>query len=124
MVATNELKKLKCNKQAILEPMVILIAPFAPHLAEELWSLLGHTTSVHEATYPVHDEKYLIESSITYPISINGKTRATADLPADASKEDLEAAALAVDSIQKWTEGKTIRKVIVVPKRMINIVIG
>jgi len=123
MVATNDLGKLNCNKRVILEPLVRLLAPFGPHIAEELWSLLGQDGSVHHATYPIFEEKYLVEDSITYPIAINGKTRATADFPADASKADLEKAAVAVDGIQKYMDGKTVRKVIVVPGRMINIVV-
>lgn len=123
MVATNDLGKLNCNKRAILEPLVRLLAPFGPHIAEELWSLLGQDGSVHHATYPIFEEKYLVEDSITYPIAINGKTRATADFPADASKADLEKAAVAVEGIQKYMDGKTVRKVIVVPGRMINIVV-
>jgi len=123
MVATNDLGKLNCNKRVILEPLVRLLAPFGPHIAEELWSLLGQDGSVHHATYPIFEEKYLVEDSITYPIAINGKTRATADFPADASKADLEKAAVAVEGIQKYMDGKTVRKVIVVPGRMINIVV-
>ena len=123
MVASNELTKLKCNKREILEPLVILLAPFGPHIAEELWHLSGKEGSVHHATYPVFDEAHLVEDSVTYPIAINGKTRATADFPADASREDLEKAAVTVEGIQKYTEGKTIRKIIVVPGRMINIVV-
>ncbi|MEM8907845.1 MAG: leucine--tRNA ligase, partial [Bacteroidota bacterium] len=99
MVATNELKKLGTNKQAILQPLVIMLAPMAPHIAEELWQRLGNAPTVHDATFPVHDEAYLVEDSITYPISINGKKRALADLPADASKEDLEKAALAMEEV-------------------------
>lgn len=124
MVATNDLRKVKCNKKAILDPMVRLVAPFAPHLAEELWYNMGGEGSVHHATYPELVEDYLKEDSIEYPISINGKKRATAEFPADASKEELEKEAVEIEDIQKWLEGKTIRKVIVVPKRMINIVVG
>lgn len=127
MVATNDLKKIKCNKRAVLTPLVQLLAPFAPHVTEELWNKLGHQTeviSIHKSTYPQADESYLVEDSITYPISINGKKRAEATFAADASKEDIEAAALALEAIQKYTEGKTVRKVIVVPKRMVNIVVG
>lgn len=123
MVASNELSKLKCNKREILEPLIILLAPFGPHIAEELWHLSGKEGSVHHATYPVFDEAHLVEDSVTYPIAINGKTRATAEFPADASREELEKAAVNVEGIQKYTEGKTIRKIIVVPGRMINIVV-
>ena len=124
MVATNELSKLRCNKRAILIDLTRLLAPFAPHLAEELWHQLGQQNSVHLATYPAFNAEYLKEDSIDYPISINGKKRANAEFPADANKEDIEKAALQLDSIQKWVDGKTIRKVIVVPGRMVNIVVG
>lgn len=124
MVATNELSKLNCNKREILEPLVILISPFAPHLAEELWSRLGHKESVHRTSYPMLNEDYLVEDTVTYPIAINGKTRMTSDFPADTSKEDLEKAVREMADIQKYIEGKTIRRVIVVPGRMINVVVG
>jgi leucyl-tRNA synthetase len=125
MIATNELRKMKCNKRNILEPLTVLIAPFAPFTAEDLWSKLGHGGSVHkDGQYPAFNPEYLKEDEVEYPIAINGKTRATASFPSDASKEDLEAAARELEDIQKWIEGKTIRKVIVVPKRMINIVVG
>lgn len=124
MVATNELGKAKCHKRAILEPLLVLMAPFAVHLCEELWEKLGHTTSVHHAAWPALEEKWLKEENITYPVAINGKTRATVDFPADATKADLEAAAPGLEDIQKYLEGKTIRKIIVVPGRMINIVVG
>lgn len=125
MVATNELKKAKCHKREVLEQMVILIAPFAPHMAEELWYTLGNqekNKTVHLATFPQLDESFLKEDAYEYPISINGKTRAKASFPADASKETLEEMALAHEKVAKWIDGKTVRKVIVVPKRMINIV--
>lgn len=125
MVATNELKRLNSNKKAVLEPLAVLIAPFAPHMAEELWFLMGNTTeSVHLTDYPVFEPKYLVEDSINYPISINGKKRAEMVFPADYGKEALEREALKAEAIQKWLEGKAIKKVIVVPKRMINIVVG
>ena len=124
MVAVNHLKKEKCNKRAILEELVILAAPFAPHIAEELWHRLGHDTTVNDATFPAFNEKYLKEDSITYPISINGKKRALAEFPSDMAKSDIEKAAVELEDIKKWIEGKTIRKVIVVPKRMVNIVVG
>ncbi|MBK7870177.1 MAG: class I tRNA ligase family protein [Saprospiraceae bacterium] len=124
MVATNELKDLKCNKRVILEPLVILIAPFAPHLAEELWHQLGHEGSLHKnGQYPVHNEEYLVEDEINYPVSINGKLRATVTFPASSTKEQLEKAALEIEAIQKWIEGQNVKKVIVVPGRMINVVI-
>ncbi len=125
MIATNDLRKLKCNKRAILEPLVQLMAPFAPFITEDLWWQLGHEGSVHrDGQFPEFNPEFLKEDEVEYPIAINGKTRATASFPADASKEDLEAEAQKVEGIQKWIDGKTIRKVIVVPKRMINIVVG
>ena len=124
MICTNELAELKCNKRAILEPLTVLIAPYAPHLAEELWHLLGHKESVVTAAYPEFNEEYLKESSITYPVSFNGKMRFKIDLPADMSKEDIEKAVLEAEESQRWLEGKTVRKIIVVPKRIVNVVVG
>ena len=124
MVLANELKAEKCNKKAILQDFVVLIAPFAPFIAEDLWHQLGNEGTVIDAQFPELNEAYLKEDSFTYPIAINGKMREKIDLPADTSKADAEAAALALPKIQKHIEGKTIRKVIVVPKRMINIVVG
>lgn len=123
MIAVNELSSLKCNKRAILELMTIILSPFAPHIAEELWYLLGHDSSVVDAGYPKFEEKYLVEDSIEYPVSVNGKMRAKISFPADASKEDVEAGALANETIQKWMDGKDPRKVIVVPKKIVNIVV-
>ena len=119
---TNELRKMKCHKKAVLQDLVVLIAPFAPHLSEELWSELGNEGSVNDAVFPSHDESYLKEDSITYPISINGKKRTSHAFATDASKDDIEKEA--VEIAQKWIEGKSVRKVIVVPKRMVNIVVS
>lgn len=124
MVCVNELKKLKANQTDIIDPLTRLLAPFAPHVADEMWSLLGHTGSVHLADYPEHDESLLVESSFEYPICINGKKRGTHSFPTDASKDDIEAAARGLEVVQKWSEGKTIRKIIVVPKKMVNVVVG
>ncbi len=127
MVATNNLRDLKCNKRDILIELVKLIAPFAPHIADELWFRLGgmdDTRTVQDAEYPTHNEEYLKEDAIRYPIAINGKTRHFAEFPADASKDELEKMALQEEGIARWIDGKTIRKVIVVPNRMVNIVVG
>ena len=123
MIATNELTQLKCQKRAILEPMVVLIAPFAPHIAEELWEALGHTTSVCDAQWPVFEEKYLVEDTVKMMVAFNGKTRFSIDFPADADNATIEAAARGHELTPKYVEGKQIVKVIIVPKRMINIVI-
>ena len=123
MICANELSSLKCNKRAILEPMVIVLSPYAPHIAEELWHKLGHDTSVTTATFPTWEKKYVEESSHEYPVSINGKTRTKMSFGLDVAKEEIEKAVLADETVLKWTEGKPPKKVIVVPKRIINVVI-
>lgn len=123
MICINELSSLKCNKRAILEQLVILLAPFAPHTAEELWHECDHTTTVCDAQWPQHNEEYLKEKSVTYAISFNGKARFSMELPADMPREEVEKAALSHESSAKWTEGKTPKKVIVVPGKIVNIVI-
>ena len=122
MIATNELSQLKCQKRAILEPMVVLIAPFCPHIAEELWEGLGHETSVCDAQWPQFEEKYLVEDTVKMMVAFNGKTRFGIDFPADADNATIEAAARNHELTPKYLEGKQIVKVIIVPKRMINIV--
>ncbi|MCB0689764.1 MAG: class I tRNA ligase family protein, partial [Saprospiraceae bacterium] len=124
MVAVNEMRNFKQQKREILEPLVILLAPFAPHLSEELWHQLGHTESVHLSQFPKFDASRLVDSEITYPISINGKRRGEESFSADATPKEIEEKALNLEIVKKWTEGKTVRKVIVVPKRMVNIVVG
>lgn len=123
MICTNELTALKCNKRTILEPLVIAIAPYAPHIAEELWHLLGHTDSVTTATFPQWEEKYLTEDSFEYPVSFNGKVRFKLSMPATATQAEIEAAVKAAPEAGKWLEGKEIRKMIIVPKKIVNIVI-
>ena len=123
MIATNELSSLKCTKRAVLEPMAVLIAPFAPHIAEELWEALGHTTSICDAQWPVFNEKYLVEDTVKMMVAFNGKTRFGIDFPADADNATIEAAARNHELTPKYLEGKQIMKVIIVPKRMINLVV-
>ena len=123
MICVNELYTLKCNKKAILEPLTILLAPFAPHIAEEMYHLLGNTTTVCDAQWPQFNEEYLKESSVNYPVSFNGKVRFTLTLPADMNREEVEKTALANEQTQKYLEGKTPKKVIVVPGKIVNIVI-
>ncbi len=123
MICINELGKLKCNKRAIIEPLAILIAPFAPHFAEEVYHLLGHTTTVCDAKFPECNEKYLVESSVKYPISFNGKTRFMLNLPADATKEAVEKAVLADEQTSKYLNGAAPKKVIVVLGKIVNVVI-
>lgn len=123
MIATNELSDLKCHKRAILEPLLLLITPYAPHIAAELWSLLGHTDQVLDAPYPVFDPKFVVESSKEYPISINGKLRTTLNIALDAAQPEVESLVLANDIVQKWLEGKAPKKIIFVKGKMVNIVI-
>ncbi len=123
MICVNELGDLKCNKKAILEPLVLLLSPYAPHICEELWSLLGHKESLEYEAYPEHKEKYLVENTFTYPVSFNGKLRFKLDLPVDMPKEEIEKAVLAEPDAEKWLQGKQPKKIIIVPKRIINIVI-
>lgn len=123
MICSNELSSMKCNKRAILEPLVIALAPFAPHIAEELWEKLGHTKTVFDASFPQHDEQYLVESSFTYPISINGKVRAQMSFALDIPKEDIEKMVVASEIVQKWSEGKPPKKVIIVPGKIVNVVL-
>ena len=122
MICLNELYETKCNKKAILEPLSIILAPFAPHIAEEMYHLLGNTDSVCDAQWPQHKEEYLQESSVTYPISFNGKVRFTLEMPTDMSKEDVEKTALVNEQTAKYLKGKTPKKVIVVPGKIVNIV--
>lgn len=124
MICVNELGEQKCSKREILEPLAILLSPFAPHLAEEIWQKLGHENSISYTTLPVFNPAYLVESSFNYPVSFNGKTRYQAELPADMSAAEVEAAILADERTERWKEGKEVRKVIVVPKRIVNIVLG
>ena len=123
MICVNELGSLKCSKRAILQPFVILLSPFAPHLAEELWHVLGNNTTVCDAVWPVHNEAYLVEDVVTYVISFNGKARFNIDLPAGISSEEAERAALNHTHSAKWLDGKTPKKVIVVPGKIVNIVV-
>ena len=123
MICANELSSLKCNKRAIIEPLVIALSPFAPHIAEELWSLLGHPGTVLNASYPKYNEQYLTESSHNYPISINGKVRAQMEFALDMPKEDIEKQVLASEIVLKWSEGKPPKKVIVVPGKIVNVVL-
>jgi leucyl-tRNA synthetase len=123
MICVNELTDLKCNKQQILEPLLILLSPFAPHITEELWSLLGNNESIAYARFPKFEEKYLIESSIEYPVSFNGKMRFKIKLPVDIQAKEAEEIVLKHEQAQKWLDGKSPKKVIFVPKKIINVVI-
>jgi leucyl-tRNA synthetase len=123
MICVNELGDLKCNKRAILEPLLICLSPYAPHITEELWSLLGHKESIAFATFPLHNEEYLVDDSFTYPISFNGKMRLNIELPATLTVQEIEKEVMSREDVQKYLEGKTPKKIIIVPKKIVNIVI-
>ena len=127
MICVNELTSLKCRSRAVLSDLVVVLAPFAPHVAEELWhSALGHTLeeSVCDAVWPRHDEKFLREDSVTIAVSFNGKARYNITVPAEMPREEVERLALEHESAAKWLDGKTIRKIIVVPGKIVNVVVG
>ena len=123
MICVNELTSLKSNKRSILEPLVISLSPFAPHIAEELWEKLGHQDTILNASFPKYNEEYLKENSFEYPISINGRVRAKMEFALDMPKEDIEKVVLASEIVNKWTEGKPPKKIIVVQGRIVNVVL-
>lgn len=123
MICVNELTALKCNKKAVLQDLLIILSPYAPHIAEELWAKLGNSESITYVVFPKHNEEYLVESNHKYPVSFNGKMRFMLELPANMSKDDIEAAVLANEQTVKYLDGKTPKKVIVVPKKIVNFVV-
>jgi leucyl-tRNA synthetase len=124
MVCVNELTDAKCNKKEILEPLVIMLTPYAPHIAEELYRALnGQAASVLNASFPTFEAKYLVESSKEYPVSINGKLRTTITMPLGLTQSEVEATVLANDVVVKWLEGKPHKKLIYVPNKMVNVVV-
>ena len=123
MICANELSSLRCNKRAVVEPLVIALSPFAPHIAEELWEKLGHRDTILNSRFPKYDEQYLKENSFEYPISINGKVRAMMNFSLDMPKEDIEKLVLASEVVTKWTAGRTPKKVIIVQGKIVNVVL-
>ncbi len=123
MISVNELSQLDCHKKAILEPMLILLTPFAPHICEELWQMLGHEESILNATYPILQEEYLIENSFNYPVAIQGKARTDMEFSLDASVDEIQASVLQNELVQKFMEGRPLKKFIFVKGRMINVVV-
>ena len=123
MICVNELTTLKCSKKAVLEQIIACLAPFTPHICEELWEMLGHTTSVCDAQWPQYNEEYLKEDSVNYTVSFNGKARYNKEFPIDATNETIQQEVIADERSEKWMEGKQIAKVIIVPKKLINIVL-
>ena len=124
MICVNELTSLKCKSKAILEQVLVVLAPFAPHITEELWHALGNNTTICDANWPVHNEEYLKEANVTYAVSFNGKARYNIEVPVDTPREEVEKLALEHESAAKWIDGKSIRKIIVVPNKIVNIVVG
>ena len=122
MIAVNELTALKCNKREILEPLLVLLSPYAPHITEELYNKLGHKESISTAPFPIFDAKHLVESTKEYPISFNGKMRFTLELSLDLSKEEIEKVVMENEKTIAQLEGKTPKKVIIVPGKIVNIV--
>ena len=122
MIAGNELAAQKCTSRDILEPLLVLIAPYAPHIAEELWSQLGHTESISEASFPIFDASHLVESAKNYPISFNGKMKFTLELPLDYTKDQIEEVVMAHEKTKMYLDGRTPKKVIIVPGKIVNIV--
>lgn len=123
MICVNELTELKCNKRAILEPLAVIIAPYAPHIAEELWHRMGYTESITYATFPEVNEDYLVENAFNYPVSFNGKTRFFQEYDLSLSKEEIEKEIVKLEQTQKYLEGKTPKKIIVVHNKIVNIVV-
>jgi leucyl-tRNA synthetase len=123
MICVNDLTDLKCNKRAILEPLAILLSPFAPHIAEELWQLLGHQGTIFDSNFPVLNASYLVESSFEYPVSFNGKLRFKLELPVDFTVQQIEQAVMKDPLTVKWLGGNPPKKVIIVPRKIINIVV-
>lgn len=123
MICVNELTALKCHKRAILEPLVILLAPFAPHISEELWHAMGNDNTVCDAVFPVCNEEYLVENNVKYPVSFNGKVRFTVELPASMGRDEVEKTVLANEQTVRYLDGKSVRKVIIVPGKIVNIVV-
>jgi len=123
MIAVNELTDLKCTSREVLEPLVVLLSPFAPHVAEELWEALGHKDSVNYASFPEYNAAYTVEDNVTYPVSFNGKTRFTVEMPKSASPAEVEAEIRGLEQTAKYVGDKTIVKIIVVPGRIVNVVL-
>jgi leucyl-tRNA synthetase len=123
MICVNELTDLKCNKRTILEPLAIIISPYAPFIAEELWQLLGHKESVTKTKFPDFKEEHLVESDFSYPVSVNGKTKTNLSFPLSLSKEEIEKEVLKADEVVRLLKGQVPKKVIVVHGKIVNLVV-
>jgi len=123
MICVNELSALKCNKEDILSDLCLIISPFAPHIAEELWQILGNKESITFAKFPAYNEAYMTEDSFEYPIMVNGKMRNKMKFAINRPVNEIEDLVLADETIIKWMAGKTAKKVIIVPKKIVNVVV-
>ncbi len=123
MICVNELSKLQCNKREILQPLLVILTPFAPHISAELWSMLGNESSILDAEFPAVEEKYLVENTFRYPVAIQGKARTEMEFALDASQQEIESKVLADEIVLKWMEGKPMKKFIFVKGKMINVVV-
>ena len=123
MIATNELTEIGCHKRVVLEPLLILLTPYAPHISQELWTLCGNSSCILDAPFPLFQEKHVLETTKTYPVAINGKTRTTVTLSLEVTQNEVEAIVAQDPVVQKWLEGKSPRKVIYVKNKMINVVV-
>ena len=123
MICVNELTEFKCNKKAVLEPLCVALSPYAPHIAEELWSLLGHAESIVFVKFPAYDPEHISDDTFAYPISFNGRTRFNLELSLSLSNEQVEKEVMNAEEVQKWLQGKQPRKIIVVQKKIVNIVV-
>ena len=123
MICVNELSQLKCSKRSVLEPLIVCLAPFTPHICEELWSVLGHDTTICDAAWPQYNEEYIKEDTVNYTVSFNGKARFNKEFAVDAQNDEIEKEVLADERSARWTEGKQVIKVIVVPRKIVNIVV-
>jgi leucyl-tRNA synthetase len=123
MICVNELHDLKCYKKEVLEQVVILLTPYAPHIAEELWNALDNSGSVLDASFPVFEAKYVVESSKEYPVSVNGKLRTTINISLEAEQPEVEKIVMANETVQKWIEGKPLKKFIFKKGQMVNVVV-
>lgn len=124
MICVNELNTLKCHNRQILSQLIVLLAPFAPHITEELWHALGNDDTIFNASWPVFNEDYLKESTVTMAVSFNGKARFNIEVPVDMPREEIEKMALENEGAAKWLDGKTVKKIIVVPGKIVNVVVG
>ena len=123
MICVNELTDLKCSKRSVLEPLLVLLSPYAPHITEELWEKLGHKESIAYAPFPELNEQYLIEDNFNYPVSFNGKMRFQIELPAGLSVQEIEKEVMGREEVLKYLNGAAPKKIIIVPKKIVNIVV-